>query len=128
MPRGRPRTRQEGDLCETCGVEPVRFKGYGPSGSPRWGKDCNGCHKGIYGRPWLAHRGDECEMCGYRPFFKRSLDIHHRDSDKSNNEPDNLMTVCASCHRELEGFLHETGGDYLKAENLLRKFINALLK
>lgn len=77
--------------------------------------------------PWLKHRGDECEVCGYRPMFKMSLDVHHRDEDKSNNEPENLMTLCASCHRELHGFAHQTGS-LPKAENMLRKFINALLK
>jgi DNA-directed RNA polymerase subunit RPC12/RpoP len=128
MPAGRPRTRQEGDLCEDCGVEPVRLKGRTPLGAPRYDKRCNSCHKGMYGKPWLKHRSDECEMCGYRPFFKRTLDVHHRDSDKSNNDPSNLMTVCSNCHRELEGFIHQTDGDYHTAESLMRRFINALLK
>jgi len=65
-------------------------------------------------------------MCGHHPFFKGSLDVHHRDGDKEHNEPDNLMTVCANCHRELHGFFHQTG-DYNKAESMLRKFIKALL-
>lgn len=127
MPAGRPRTRQEGDLCDDCGVEPVRFKGYTPSGNPRYDKRCAGCHRANSCSPWLLHRGDECESCGYRPFFKRSLDVHHRDSDKSNNDPDNLMTLCATCHREMEGFIHQFGGDAHKAESMLRKFMNSLL-
>lgn len=127
MPAGRPRSRQEGDLCLECGVESVRFKGYSTAGNPRWDSRCRGCHKGEYGFPWLKHRGDSCESCSYRPFFKRALDVHHRDGDKDNNETYNLMTLCATCHRELEGFLVETKGDGNKAENLLRKFMNAVL-
>lgn len=127
MPQGRPTTRNEGDLCEECGVEPVRFKGYTTAGNPRYDSRCRACHKGNYDMPWLKYRGEECEMCGYTPFFRVALDVHHRDGDKNNNEPENLMTLCASCHRELHGFEHQTG-NYMKAENLLRKFINALLK
>lgn len=126
MPRGRPRIRDEGDICEDCGVNSVRFKGYNLAGNPRWDKRCTSCHKGEYESPWLKDRGDECEICGYHPFFKRALQVHHRDEDKSNNSPENLMTVCSNCHAELHGFLHEVG-DYKKAESMLRKFIKALL-
>ena len=126
MPRGRPTSNEEGDLCEECGDTTVRFKGYTGAGSPRWDKLCSSCHNGNYSMPWLKHRRDSCESCGYHPFWKMSLDVHHRDEDKLNNDPDNLMTLCASCHRELHGWLHETG-DTSKAELMLRKFIKALL-
>jgi DNA-directed RNA polymerase subunit RPC12/RpoP len=127
MPRGRPRTRQEGDLCEECGINPVRNKGYTLAGTIRYDSRCTTCHKGNYEFPWLKHRGNECEMCGHHPFFQGSLDVHHRDGDRSNNDPENLMTLCATCHRELHQFYHQTG-ELRKAENMLRKFINALLK
>ena len=126
MPQGRPTKRNEGDLCEECDVNPVRFKGYTATGTQRWDKLCNVCHKGNYHMPWLKHRGDECEMCGHHPFFKGSLDVHHRDGEKSNNEPENLMTLCATCHRELHGFAQQTY-DYDKAESMLKKFIKALM-
>ena len=126
MPQGRPTKRHEGDLCEECGVEPVRSKGYTPAGTARYDKHCAACHKGNYSMPWLKHRGDECEMCGHHPFFRGSLDVHHRDGEKTNNEPENLMTLCATCHRELHGFAQQTY-DYDKAESMLKKFIKALL-
>ncbi|MHC5058639.1 MAG: HNH endonuclease signature motif containing protein [Planctomycetota bacterium] len=58
--------------------------------------------------------------------FKRSLDVHHRDGDKTNNDPDNLSTVCATCHRELEGFLHQFDGDADKAEGMLERLVRTL--
>jgi 5-methylcytosine-specific restriction endonuclease McrA len=59
--------------------------------------------------------------------FQRTLEMHHRDSDKNNNHTDNLMTLCANCHREMGGLIFELDGDYNKAESLLKKFIKALL-
>ncbi len=40
------------------------------------------------------YRKDKCEKCGVR----RDLHVHHRDEDISNNDPENLQTLCASCH------------------------------
>lgn len=127
MPQGRKRVRNEGDLCEQCEENEVRFKGYAPSGNPRWDRICTSCHRSNYVKPWQKFRGDSCEVCGLTPFFPNwALDVHHRDEDKTNNDPENLMTLCASCHRELHGWIHETG-DTGQAEKMLRKFIKALL-
>ena len=30
-----------------------------------------------------------------------NLVVHHKDGDKTNQNPDNLVTVCTSCHRKL---------------------------
>jgi 5-methylcytosine-specific restriction endonuclease McrA len=64
-------------------------------------------------------------LCGYTPFWKRALDVHHRDGDKSNNTTDNLMTLCATCHRELEASIHHYG-DWEEAESWLKKVIRRL--
>lgn len=40
----------------------------------------------------------ECEKCG----SKKSLDIHHIDGNWKNNNLDNLMCLCRSCHTKLE--------------------------
>lgn len=39
-------------------------------------------------------RGDRCAECG-RP---EELHAHHIDRDPANNSPDNVVTLCASCH------------------------------
>lgn len=37
-----------------------------------------------------------CEECG----INKNLHLHHIDSNPSNNNLDNLMTLCSSCHGE----------------------------
>ena len=38
-----------------------------------------------------------CQLCG-EPQGDRALSIHHIDYDKRNCNPNNLTTLCASCH------------------------------
>jgi hypothetical protein len=35
-----------------------------------------------------------CESCG----GNARLGLHHKDGDRTNNSPENLQTLCASCH------------------------------
>jgi len=117
----------EGELCEECGINPKAFKGYSVIGTRLYRAVCTTCHKGRYHRPWLKFRGTECEECTYKPIFIGTLQVHHRDGDKKNNEPENLTTLCANCHSELGGLIFDLDGDWEKAESLLTKFIRALL-
>lgn len=38
---------------------------------------------------------ENCEVC----MGKEKLQIHHKDVNRENNHPENLMTLCDSCHR-----------------------------
>lgn len=38
-----------------------------------------------------------CEICG----STKSIDVHHKDGDYNNNNVDNLMIVCRSCHMKI---------------------------
>ena len=116
-----------GEMCETCGEQPKRYKGQSTAGTDIYGKDCNSCHKGMFDRPWLKFRGSSCEMCNYTPFFPGSLDVHHIDGDKNNNDPSNLSTLCATCHRELHQMENHLDGDIEKAKNMLKRFLKAVL-
>lgn len=40
------------------------------------------------------HRGKKCQLCGATDH----LQIHHIDQNPANNFPQNLMTLCSSCH------------------------------
>jgi hypothetical protein len=35
----------------------------------------------------------KCENCG-----RRSVEVHHQDANRSNNNKDNLMFLCNECH------------------------------
>jgi HNH endonuclease. len=51
------------------------------------------------GHHWRAqrHRKDSCQACS----ATTDLHVHHKDRDHTNNDPSNLMTLCASCHLRL---------------------------
>jgi len=117
----------EGEMCEECGVNPKMFSGYTVAGRARYKPHCRQCHRGKYEKPWLQSRGSECEQCGHTPMFKRGLDVHHRDGDNTNNDVDNLMTLCANCHRDMEGLIYELEGDWEKAETIFAKLMQAIL-
>lgn len=41
-----------------------------------------------------VYRKDQCETCGTTV----TLQVHHLDEDRTNNDPSNLMTLCRPCH------------------------------
>ena len=73
-----------------------------------------------YGADWRRIAGQirkrdgyECQECGKTQkeslkLFDRKLDVHHIEplsdfkSHEQANDPENLMTVCRSCHRKIE--------------------------
>lgn len=41
----------------------------------------------------------KCSICGKTELEEgKRLQVHHIDYDKKNNNPDNLITLCSSCH------------------------------
>lgn len=50
-------------------------------------------------RPWTAFKKDSCERCGFIPEHTSQLDVDHIDGNNQNNDPKNLQTLCANCHR-----------------------------
>ena len=74
-------------------------------GSQRY---CKNCTPSPYERIKLKRlydgfKKDFCERCDFKAEHSCQLDVHHRDGDKRNNQPSNLETLCANCHR-LESF------------------------
>jgi 5-methylcytosine-specific restriction endonuclease McrA len=39
-----------------------------------------------------------CEHCGVQPEDRKMLHTDHIDMDPSNNIPENIQTLCVSCH------------------------------
>lgn len=80
-------------VCE-CG-KPVRSKGRTVNGSRLWDRKCAVCRWGTYTR----YKKDYCESCGFVAIHRVQLDVDHIDGNHTNNEPSNLQTLCANCHR-----------------------------
>jgi hypothetical protein len=55
--------------------------------------------KSIKKRPYRIYVKDKCDNCGFIPLHICQLDVDHIDGNNKNNEPSNLQTLCANCHR-----------------------------
>ncbi len=53
-----------------------------------------------YRRLALQHNAPRCTICGYDA-HENVLEVHHKDKDRSNNELENLVVLCPTCHKEL---------------------------
>lgn len=58
---------------------------------------CWSCRK--YGHHAGYVKGTTCERCGFEAEWQGQLDVDHIDGDRANNDPSNLQTLCANCHR-----------------------------
>mgnify|MGYP006293504777 CR=1 FL=1 len=56
----------------------------------------------TYAREWWWREHDietyECPDCGRGLDRVYEFDVHHRDRDPTNNDPENLVALCARCH------------------------------
>ena len=45
-------------------------------------------------------RGNTCECCGLSTWLNSpiTLEIHHINGDRTNNNPDNFQLLCPNCH------------------------------
>jgi hypothetical protein len=97
-------------VCCVCGPCGIRSGGYSPStGRKTW--RCRNKARASKKRDvaWLAARtaerayraakADTCERCGFVPEHPCQLDVDHHDGDRLNSSSDNLVTLCANCHR-----------------------------
>ena len=49
--------------------------------------------------PYKKYKKDSCEKCGFIAEHRAQLDVDHIDGNHQNNDPSNLQTLCANCHR-----------------------------
>ncbi len=67
----------------------------------------------------------QCQVCGiYQKDLSRSIDIHHIDYCKQNNDPQNLIALCTSCHGKTQ-FNRGEWEVYFKCTGPLRGFPRA---
>lgn len=59
----------------------------------------------VFAKKYKKYKKKYCERCNCKETVKRvgqynksNLIVHHKDGDISNNEEDNLQTLCGTCH------------------------------
>lgn len=70
-------------------------------------------------------RGHQCECCKekYWNNQKITLQVHHKDGDRKNNELENLQLLCPNCHSQTDNF----GSKNIKNNSISEeKFVEAL--
>ncbi len=95
-------------VCVECKSKPKRKNGLNVDGSQRYGKYCESCHKTAYnlrkGRNnrrygYRRYKTNICSFCNFIAVDPCQLDVDHIDGNRLNNDPSNLQTLCANCHR-----------------------------
>lgn len=119
MRRKKPEAAHIRGICVDCKKNPQKKVGGKPDSIDKYYPICSQCNKKSYAsveslkkqrkrsqlqsrliaRPYLAFRKDKCERCGFIPEHICQLDVDHIDTDHFNNDPKNLQTLCANCHR-----------------------------
>ncbi len=101
----------EQGLCLICNKNLQMKRGvsnFKKDGTPTYKGYCQTCCSSLDERDNTArglrdvyrkHKKDSCEECGFIPKHKCQLDVDHIDENHDNNDPSNLKTLCANCHR-----------------------------
>lgn len=94
--------------CLNCGPVTVRVRHQFPGKPVVW--RCNEADRGAWRRqrkPYRKYVADACSRCGFEAEHPCQLDVHHLDGNHGNNDPDNLDTLCANCHRMTHHLLRQ---------------------
>ena len=76
-------------------------------------------------RAYRKNRDYICESCGIKPrnnFDKRFWQTHHRNGDKTNNNPSNLECLCVLCHSSKD-HTHEENFDKPRMKREVDSFV-----
>lgn len=75
-----------------CG-RPMAKKGIDEQGRMHYRNRCYKCMTNA-----RKTKKDKCSWCGYVAENKGELHVDHIDRDPSNNNEENLQTLCVQCH------------------------------
>ncbi|MHC4708741.1 MAG: HNH endonuclease signature motif containing protein [Planctomycetota bacterium] len=93
-------------ICKLCNTYPVK-KETRTRNTGEWRDVCSQCNKKA---AYVIYKSDHCQSCGFVPVNRVQLDVDHIDGNRTNNDPDNLQTLCANCHR-LKTYLNKDWQD-----------------
>ena len=127
--------QQNRPICDVPGCNrPGQHLGtYRADGSARYRKQCQKCHgikNNLYGWSYRKYRLEYCENIDGRLGFKCTttildtnyqLEVDHIDENKHNDNPKNLQTLCACCHR-MKTKYYRTGNE--EALQLMQEYID----
>ena len=85
-------------------------------------------HGGTLRKYLIPIRGNQCECCNNTFWLNQpiTLQVHHIDGDKTNNELENLQLLCPNCHSFTDNFGSKNKTTLNKITD--EEFINALRK
>ena len=96
-------------ICIQCNSNLCKNNGISRKGIFKYKKHCSSCEKIVHNQTsgktstrklgYTLYKKDKCEYCGFIPIHTCQLDVDHIDGNKHNNDLNNLMTLCANCHR-----------------------------
>lgn len=123
-------TRLIKEMIEYYQFDISHFKGQG------WNKDNFNYERFRYGNniksaaaieAIVALRGHQCECCKLTTWLNEpiTLELHHKDGDKLNNDLENLQLLCPNCHSLTENWRGRNNGNG-KAKVTDEEFVNAL--
>lgn len=82
-------------IRKTCGCgRPTMQHGINNKGVVTYKSTCHFCRTAA-----RSHKKDNCEKCGISKDIA-SLEVDHIDGNRSNNNKNNLQTLCSKCHIE----------------------------
>ena len=88
-------------ICSVCGPTKIKLRDRKRKNlSARY--KCKAVYKKSQRKllyPYSVHKKDRCQHCDFKPVHTSQLDVDHIDGNRWNNDPFNLQTLCANCHR-----------------------------
>lgn len=77
------------------------------------------------GKPYV------CESCNQGPYWQGkflTLQLHHRDGNRSNNHDDNLAFLCPNCHSQTPNYAGRKRRIYAQSETSVARKLEKLLQ